>query len=234
MKYTSKYVPVVIDRFVQICMLLAIAVVMPPYHVYADENMNDNKFTQDTSFVSPQVLSAALDELLMLLDVVCNPPVTISNTFERKDYVTSCIKYWIEDVVKLGDFYKKSIQSDFLLPYASFPNRLFETEGSILGNGKARELIAKWNGKIHSEIQIEIVKEYNDSETFLEVNKATERYVYTKAAILMSDRLKTIMAKLVQECPCPTTVRSPENEDSEVETGLKSQEDSDSVEAKSE
>ena len=40
--------------------------------------------------------------------------------------------------------------------------------------------------------------------------------------------------ELVQPCSCPTIVRSPENEDSEVETGLKSQEDSDSVEAKSE
>jgi len=38
----------------------------------------------------------------------------------------------------------------------------------------------------------------------------------------------------VRSCPCPPIVRSPENEGSEAETGLKSQEDSDSVEAKSE
>ena len=35
-------------------------------------------------------------------------------------------------------------------------------------------------------------------------------------------------------CPCPDTVRSPENEDSKAETGLKSQEDGDSVAAKNE
>ncbi len=39
---------------------------------------------------------------------------------------------------------------------------------------------------------------------------------------------------VVQECPCPASVRSQENEDSGAETGLKFQEDSDSVEAKSE
>ena len=38
----------------------------------------------------------------------------------------------------------------------------------------------------------------------------------------------------VRSCPCPVSVRNPKNEDSEAETGLKSQEDSDSVEAKSE
>jgi len=38
----------------------------------------------------------------------------------------------------------------------------------------------------------------------------------------------------VQVCACPTNVRSPENEDSEAETGLKSQEEDDRVEAKSE
>jgi len=36
----------------------------------------------------------------------------------------------------------------------------------------------------------------------------------------------------VQRCPCPPLVRSLENEDSEAETGLKSQEDRDDVEAK--
>jgi len=46
--------------------------------------------------------------------------------------------------------------------------------------------------------------------------------------------LVTVLHKTVLVCPCPATVRNPENEDSEAETGLKSQEDSDSVDVKSE
>ena len=38
----------------------------------------------------------------------------------------------------------------------------------------------------------------------------------------------------VSACPCPDSVHSRENEESEAETGLKSQEDGDNVEAKSE
>ena len=79
-----------------------------------------------------------------------------------------------------------------------------------------------------------------------EVLQCVELYVAEMEHLLLAE--KKILALLpsteglevslstvvVQECPCPTSVRSPENEDSEAETGLKSQEDSDSVEAKSE
>jgi len=67
-----------------------------------------------------------------------------------------------------------------------------------------------------------------------------EFYFHAHCALLHTVLLSGLCSILivygvvVQESPCPTTVRSPENEDSEVETGLKSQEDSDSVEAKSE
>jgi len=53
--------------------------------------------------------------------------------------------------------------------------------------------------------------------------------------ILVEQNLMTpVPVVVVQECPCPASVRSQENEDSGAETGLKFQEDSDSVEAKSE
>ena len=47
-------------------------------------------------------------------------------------------------------------------------------------------------------------------------------------------KVENIEKYCIQCCGCLDSVRTPENEGSEVETGLKSQEDSDSVEAKSE
>jgi len=66
------------------------------------------------------------------------------------------------------------------------------------------------------------------------VGIVVDKKIPTRVYVAKDNTIRIETDVPVQSCPCPTIVRSPENEDSEAKTDLKSHEDGDSVEAKSE